>query len=146
MTRRFSILKLQHTQILILILSKFIKKTTFGYIFVQEKYIILYSSDSYYFTLLYKVQSFMIDQVRYVGLSISVILKNFYIGLGELFIRKLSSKLQYQFYRLLCSSPSFKIQSIRLNQTIRTTFYLSRYDSFFSDISISYLIHIKYSY
>ena len=146
MTRRFSILKLQHTQILILILSKFIKKTTFGYIFVQEKYIILYSSDSYYFTLLYKVQSFMIDQVLYIRLSIFVILKNFYIRLGELFIRKLSSKLQYQFYRLLCSSPSFKIQSIRLNQTIRTTFYLSRYDSFFSDISISYLIHIKYSY
>ena len=73
----------------------------------------------------------MIDQVLYVGLSIFVILKNFYIGLGELFIRKLSSKLQYQFYRLLCSSPSFKIQSIRLNQTIRTTFYMSRYDSLF---------------
>ena len=94
-----------------------------------KKYIILQSFDSYYFTLLYKVQSFMIDQVLYVGLSIFVILKNFYIGLGELFIRKLSSKLQYQFYRLLCSSPSFKIQSIRLNQTIRTTFYMSRYDS-----------------
>ena len=101
---------------------------------------------SYYFTLLDKVQSFMIDQVLYIRLSIFVILKNFYIRLGELFIRKLSSKLQYQFYRLLCSSPSFKIQSIRLNQTIRTTFYMSRYDSVFSNISISYLIHIKYSY
>ena len=71
----------------------------------------------------------MIDQVLYIRLSIFVILKNFYIGLGELFIRKLSSKLQYQFYRLLCSSPSFKIQSIRLNQTIRTTFHMSRYGS-----------------
>ena len=89
----------------------------------------MHSSDGYYGTLLYKVQSLMIDQVLYVRLSIFIILRNFYIGLGEIFIRKLSSKLQYQFYRLLCSSPSFKIQSIRLNQTIRTTFYMSRYDS-----------------
>ena len=146
MTRRFSILKLQYSQILILILSKFFNKM------MQSRHICI--RKIHHFVVLLQLLFYSIRQSSVIYDRSSTLYKikhfpyskNFYIGLGELFIRKLSSKLQYQFYRLLCSSPSFKIQSIRLNQTIRTTFYMSRYDSFFSDISISYLIHIKYSY
>ena len=146
MTRRFSILKLQYSQILILILSKFFNKI------MQSRNICIRKIQHFAVLLQLLFYSIRQSSVIYDRSSTLYEIKHFRYSkkllhwIGGTFIRKLSSKLQYQFYRLLCSSPSFKIQSIRLNQTIRTTFYMSRYDSFFSDISISYLIHIKYSY